>query len=1249
MRRNDLYMLELLLGALCSLGVAEVQNIITLAGELVVKKYKTSHNWKKLFVGTGQFFIKNEGEEEQFFEDLEHVLSKKNLSQLATELKNQDGYDLKSDLYNSFMKLMRKYEIPYETAEEYTMKLIYELLEQLKTIDPDRYEHYFLQEWKDEQEKSLLEIKDRLEKMSNELMIYNREQIEILSSGKVDLNLRRSTENPSIGIEFFEIDDENFQEKFEDQRYEELVYIRGRSKEETIYCILNELWRLNDKRPIYIVNNLESWNRLQSLELEGNVYIPWFYADEIIAIENNTNIFALDENTPVFGKNVLELRPRTYNTLLRCLEEAGMEYEKAYNLLSDTHGLYIQIKKQLFRGEYLKQPLWINGISEKAKKTCLLIGSWEEIDGDKLIIELLYGDSYDKFADEILPYTKGEDPFLYMVNRNGSNVYYLASTENVWSYFNVLTSEAIWKLFETAVLNVINEAESLFVYNATETIDALFKGERLFWSETIRKGMLKTLLIKAAYQKDDQTQIALNKLIGDILDYVKTEKQWVYISKFWGELCEISPTVVLKRIENEFSQNTGLLCLFENQSRDVFLERNAYIDILWGIEQFLVQKEYFWPAFRWILRLDSYNYEYQSNSVKDLLSKVFCTWMNLSALQTAEDKITAAEISFEINYFNTWDHLYSAINSNDRLILGQLSLPKYREYNKGNFTSVSEMQKTNRGYFRLLMKYMDSSVDRWKNMVNLSVELSEKLRKEVFIQLVNELNQMSDEEVMKIKNEIRHLIYRHRYFASADWSISEEKVVKYEKLLDVIRIGIPEYEYSYLFINEYEYPLMHPVPYDQEGKREENQASAQELIRKKLEEFQASGYDLTVLVKACIKESNSSLGMYLAKYWDRGKWNFDIFKMLLSVQESGKLAIDYLEDFARRGNIDYSHIIGGLSTDNCPIEILAKIYRIEILRTKDIPLIAYASEAIKKEFWKNFIFHEDCNDSWVLAECKKYASFDIYLNQVHQIHYNNPLSPEEIYQCFEDIEYMPQNTKGTEMTSYHLKDLLGIIQDFYINDIEKCMRISQLEIFFMNLLDGENMKCFRHIIKQNPKPLTDIIAVVFKRDHGQSEEKPNNQVYIQNMYRIYDKVHFCPAENNGEVLYDQLDQWISMLRQLLIKNDQERLFTAILGRLFSFSPLGSDGHEPCEAVRMMIEQYGDNRMISCYQTAVYNRRGVFYHSNGKEELRIAEEFKENAEYLEPRYPKTAKIFYGLYDSYKKDADCQRVDAENGWE
>lgn len=61
-------MIELLLDAIVSLGPNEMQNVLTSVGESAVKKFRESQAWKKLIVGTGEFFIKNEQEENSFFQ-----------------------------------------------------------------------------------------------------------------------------------------------------------------------------------------------------------------------------------------------------------------------------------------------------------------------------------------------------------------------------------------------------------------------------------------------------------------------------------------------------------------------------------------------------------------------------------------------------------------------------------------------------------------------------------------------------------------------------------------------------------------------------------------------------------------------------------------------------------------------------------------------------------------------------------------------------------------------------------------------------------------------------------------------------------------------------------------------------------------------------------------------------------------------------------------------------------------------------
>lgn len=1241
-----MFMLETVLKSIADLSSTEAENLLVSAGESILKSTKNAHEWKKILVDTGEFFIENEKSANAFFDDLSYALSRENMASLSKDLQKTDGYELKKRLNELLMRLMVKYEIPHELAESYCMKMMYVILEQIKVVNPDKYEHYFLQEWRNEQEECLGELRAKLEKMSNDIALYQDKHIDVYSSGQMDITLRRSTSMPSIGIDFFIVDDEHFQEAFEEHRYDEMVFVRGKCREETIYCILNELWKHNEKRPIYVVKSLEAWQKLQMISSDNNIYIPWFYADEIMAIENNTNIFVLDENTPAYKQDIIELRPRTHETLSRCLCDAGMESDKAYNLIADTHGLYIPMKKHLFRGEYLKKPEWVEGLSDKTKKICLLLGKWEEIEGDKLIIETLYEGDYGSFLSEILPYTKGEDPLLYAIKRNYSMTYYLASTENTWECLNISLDDPLWKKFVEVFIEILNESENLFTYSGRERLLAQMKGEKLFWSETIRKGMVKTLIMKGFYRKTEDCQPVMDELICKILNYINTEKQWTYISTFWTDLCEISPRAVLTRLEKELIKPTGLMKLFENQTGDFIFERNAYIDILWGIEQFLVQKEFAWDGFRWLLKVDNCNYEYKSNSPKDTFAKIFCTWYNFSAIRTSEEKILAAKLAMELSN-NSWMYLYEAMPHHSRSMVGKLSEPKYRDYMEAGETTIKDMQLVSVGYLKILLSNMDFSVERWEKLIKITEDISKELRKEVFDRLLYEITQMTDCEIISIKNSIREIIYHHRYFASSSWAMSEKKLNEYEQLLEEIHTNQIEYEYGFLFLRNGTYPLLNPVPYNREGERADNERETEELIHEKIVEFQNNEYQLKILAELSARDQSNSLGEYLAKYWKDGKWDFETFEILLKSQPSGMMAIDYMSNTIRE-NVDlYPDVIAKITEQGYSDEILSKIYRTEASWTENMPLICNAAYSIKVLFWKSTIWCKECNARWAVNESKKYANFNIFLHQMYQFHHRYTLSAQEILSYFENIESMSQS-QDEQLNNYYIQQFLEILQKEFLHDDEKCFRVSQIEILFMNLLEWDNMKCFHHMIKKSPELFSQLVASVFKRDNESKNFRKMDEQYLRNMYTIYDKAHFCPAEENGEVSENKLQQWVEKFKILLKENDQSNLFTSLLGRLFSFSPTGKDGHEPCEAVRTLIEKYLDDKLLSSYVTCVFNRRGVYSPSAGKAEMQMAQEFKSNAEYLQPRYPKTAKIFYRLYDRYKSESERERKDAENGW-
>ena len=103
----------------------------------------------------------------------------------------------------------------------------------------------------------------------------------------------------------------------------------------------------------------------------------------------------------------------------------------------------------------------------------------------------------------------------------------------------------------------------------------------------------------------------------------------------------------------------------------------------------------------------------------------------------------------------------------------------------------------------------------------------------------------------------------------------------------------------------------------------------------------------------------------------------------------------------------------------------------------------------------------------------------------------------------------------------------------------------------------------------------------------------------------------------------------------------------LLGRLFAYAPVGEDGYYPCEEVREIIEKVADKSLLEEYECELFNKRGLFTPTAGREERDMANDYLKTADCLCTLYPKTAEIFYAMYRRYTHDSEWERKRAENG--
>lgn len=1226
-----------------------VESIFSAIKEKIEELRKNSC-WEELFVNTGEFFINNEEHSTDFYEDLNHMFSKDNMKLMASKLKGSSGYTLYKALQNDLYVLMKSYEFDIENIKTYTHSFMQVIISYLENNKPDHYLQIIIGIWKEEERNNFNKIQERIKSMEYAIQVLGEKKKNIYSISEIDTKIRKETTVPQIGIEFFNIDDEEFLCEFYNKIDLNRLYVVGKSREETIFCILNEIDKMNINRIVLVVKNENDWNQLDKDNIKDAILVPWFYVNSIVAIEGNTNIFVYGEDEPCYARDIIKLKKRTRKTIVENLQKAGLNVQDAYDLAESTHGLYVPMKMKIFNGARYDKPNWFK--SENGAFICaLLCGKWTE--SDKHILEELSNMSYDDIMHDLSPYMKGENPFIVEVNGHGGLSYQLACVEMAWEFLGSSISKKNWEKFIEIFYKIFIDTEYIDKVESEELINNNNYANNHYCSSTINHGMIRSFIMRSYYENDKDHQYEINYIIQKVMDSITSTIRWGFIAEYFTDFCEAAPEVILNRLENELKETTGMKELFiENYTYGNFGE-NSYTNILWAAEQLLLQKDYAVRAVQWLWGVDDLNIHYNiSNSPKSTLENVFCAWLNVCVL-SVEEKISCAKWAIE-KYENAWEIIHSEFPTQRSEICSSLNYPKYRNIDDIKEMTIADLNKTYVEYMDACLNKMDFSVKRWKNIIeamnNYDVEIIDKITEKLF----TELQLMNDEEKITIKGVLRNEIYRHRFFSNSEWSMPEAKISKFVNTMNQISTFNPVYEYLYLYESVYDFPLINPNPFNSKSSdneyRKKNELLREEEIEKGTKDFEEKKLSIKELLVLCCKKDKTTVGKYIAKYYGDRIFNPDFINMMLECKIKEFIIFDYVMYFYYDNrNILDDAIDIVVHKEECENLLISLLSLEQIADSKQIN-IAKQSEVIKNKFWKKSgIYNIKLNKEsyqWALSECRKYGSQNSFLELLFEA--KNYLITDDLFKEFMSLNQIYKDSIFS-INQYYLKEIIHTIQNEYMFDDEKCRDICTVELGNSNILDWSEMKCTQLLIKEDPTIYAEIIKIVFfKVDEDKESRTEEMRGRSMSIYDIYDKAHFCPAEKEGKVELERLKNWVSKFKNLLEQQEQGYMFNRLIGRLFAFSPVGDDNCNPCESVRNIIEEIYSDTLKSSYIIAENNKRGVYVSDAGKTELEMSKHYKENANKIRVNYPRTATIYDSLSKAYNHESMAERRRAEDDW-
>lgn len=186
----------------------------------------------------------------------------------------------------------------------------------------------------------------------------------------------------------------------------------------------------------------------------------------------------------------------------------------------------------------------------------------------------------------------------------------------------------------------------------------------------------------------------------------------------------------------------------------------------------------------------------------------------------------------------------------------------------------------------------------------------------------------------------------------------------------------------------------------------------------------------------------------------------------------------------------------------------------------------------------------------------------------------------------------------------------------------------------------------------DPAFFVEIVGTVFRPASGKDDDEPVDEAAQRratNGWHLLRSWNRPPgADGSGQMDGPTLRSWVAEARRLLKGSDRLGIGESQIGQALVAAPADLDGSWPGEAVRDLLEEVQSEHLESGLSIAVLNGRGVTSRGlgeGGAQERDLAKKYREDADRLADKWPRSAAMLRGLATSYESDARREEKTAE----
>jgi len=937
------------------------------------------------------------------------------------------------------------------------------------------------------------------------------------------------------------------------------------------------------------------------------------------------------------SRSLIPLRSPSVHVLEVVLTESGFSLERARELAAVGALTLASLKRHLMGvGD---RPPYASRESARLLAQAGLLGRWAgENPADREAIEILLGKSYGEWIEVVRPEILRADTPL--IQRNES--WKVISRGEAWSALGPRLSNDDLDRFHKMALAVLGERDPVFELPQEERLTASLKGKSLKHSPQLREGIAETLallgsrpkaLSKCSLGKPENIASKTVHLLLKDADWIT----WASLDTHLPMLAESAPNELLDAVDKALLKGADcpFRVIFAQENGGVF-GRNYLTGLLWALETVAWDPKQLVNISILLAELASIDPGGQwANRPRNSLGEIFIPWHP----QTYADipkRIVAVETVLRDQPAVGWKLLLTLLPSGYSTAMGTRR-PMWREIER----AVDPEAEKGKEYFEQITAYAAIAVSAAASDIGLLAELIDRLPDlpgPVFSKVMEHLSSpavldVSDEIKFPLWESLMDLAAKHRRFPEANWVMATEAIERIEAVAATLTPKSPALYHRRLFSRR-DFDLLAPGDFAEQRRilEERRRTAVHEILR-------SGGLDAVI----------------------------DFAHVATAPDDVGKALGSIEADIG-----DSAFLLAHLGTAQSSLDrfvtgfVLARYFAAGLKWVDEVASAAWSVEQ-KADFFSRIPFSKA---AWQRAESMLGADAPVYWKKVNvdYWHEKGDLAeaaekllehgrPRAAIACLHDliedkIVFRPELAtqallrSGEETGRLDRHTILDLIKWLQENPDTDRKALFQVEWAYVGILDhefGGTAKTLEREMATEPEFFCEIIRHVYRPVKNKETAPPltdNEKAIAMNAYRLLKAWKTVPGDIPGEK-FDGVgfSKWLAEVKLKSAATGHLNIALNQIGQVLPYAPRDPDGLWTHRAVAEALNAKDVEKMRSGFTCELFNRRGVFGYTAGKDEKKLADDYEAKADALEKvGYGRFATAMRALAKDYLRDAE-----------